>query len=56
MFRMKREVLLQKSMEYLKDWLFIIRTSRKVHKDPEWINDEFSKETALKKWIEIQDG
>lgn len=56
MFRMKKNVLLQKSMEYLKDWLFIMRTSRKVHKDPELIEDEFMSQTALKNWIELQSG
>ena len=51
MFRLKKDVLLQKNMEYLKDWLFIIRTSRKVHKDPAYIQDKFSTDKSLIKWI-----
>ena len=47
MFRLKKEVLLQKNMEYLKDWLYIIRMSRKVHKDPAYINDKFATDKAL---------
>ena len=52
MFRLKKDVLLQKEMEYLKDWLFIIRTARKTHKDPAYINDKFCTDSALRRWID----
>ena len=53
MFRMKIEELLSKDIKYLKDWLVITRQSRKVHKDPELINDEITENKALRKWIGI---
>ena len=53
MFRMKIEELLSKDIQYLKDWLVITRQSRKVHKDPELINDEITENKALRKWIGI---
>ena len=52
MFRLKKDVLLAKSMEYLKDWLYIIRTARKLHRDPAFILDEFGSDTALRQWVE----
>ena len=51
MFRIKKEILLRKNMEYLKDWLYIIQTSRKVHKDPAYIEDKFITDKSLHKWI-----
>ena len=55
MFRMKKDKLLVKSMEYLKDWLYIIRTARKLHKDKAYIHDKFSSDTALKRWLELDE-
>lgn len=43
-------------IEYLKDLLFIIRTSRKVLEDPVYICDKFCTDTALGQWVDdIQD-
>ena len=52
MFRMKKEVLLVKNMEYLKDWLYIIQTAQKLHRDPAYIQDQFGTDSALKRWLQ----
>ena len=48
------QVLITKSIDYLKDWILIIRQGRQLHKDLKYIMDKFSTSTALQQWIGLQ--
>ena len=54
MFRIKEEEIIKQQVESKKKWLATVKMARKLHRDEEQREDEFDKNTALRKWIGIE--
>ncbi len=51
LFTTNKEILLQKPLDCLKDWLAIIRGGRELFQDRHLIHDDFSDKGILRTWI-----
>ena len=48
LFEMRLLTLLKKSFEYMKEWLYIVKQGRIVHRDPNKLYDDFDKKGPLR--------
>ena len=51
LFQMKFSKLQTRSTQYLKSWFVKVRGGRELHKDPKLLQDEFSEDGPLRKWV-----
>ena len=51
LFRIKKQDILGKSIDFMKSWLAIIRQGRELYKDPKLPVDDFSHTGALRSWL-----
>ena len=56
MFQIKKKILYNRSVEYLKNWFVTVRLGRELHNDPKLIVDEFSVPGPLQKWVGLTNG
>ena len=51
MFQIKKKILYNKSVDFLKTWFVTVRLGRELHGDNKLITDEFSTPGPLQKWV-----
>ena len=55
LFSISSPILLNKPLEYLKDWFVTVRSARILYNDTSLLTDHFTTDSSLRRWVGLPD-
>jgi hypothetical protein len=55
LFSISPHILLNKPLEYLKDWFVTVRSARILYNDTSLLTDHFTTDSSLRRWVGLPD-